>query len=376
MSASARRARGRVPDRRGGRGDCSWQQLEHVESLGSPGGGFAWTSSVNCGLSAISSTQSRSSPLCAVAILVAPADESPFMHTFFDAGIVVVSGVVALLLWDMGWRTDDDLTRLLAVAIGINGRCSSSSTCFPRWNFRGMPSMPRDLPDCCGRSRGHPPPTCCRSACARHTRCASGTRTHDPRSAIGLLILGAGIASDLRPHPSVHGADLARHHPAFAGAGAVPVALRRESSTGACAAPSASDASSCCSRCSPSSATSPCCIRRRLPIALRCWRMPRGLRTASSCCSRVTQMGTIDTARRMRAEHDLTRVNEALEDRVARANRGPGSGQFRAARRGGHARTGRAQDTRPAQPLAPAAANHPRHRRTPGPRQHLPGGGR
>jgi len=57
---------------------------------------------------------------CAVAILVAPADESPYMHTFFDAGIVVVSAVVALLLWDMGSRTDDDLTRLIAVAIGLN----------------------------------------------------------------------------------------------------------------------------------------------------------------------------------------------------------------------------------------------------------------
>ena len=41
------------------------------------------------------------------------------MHTFFDAGIVVVSAVVALLLWDLGWRTEDHLTRLIAVAIGI-----------------------------------------------------------------------------------------------------------------------------------------------------------------------------------------------------------------------------------------------------------------
>ena len=57
---------------------------------------------------------------CAVAILVAPANESPYMHTFFDAGIVVVSAVVALLLWDLGLRTDDFLTRLIAVAIGMN----------------------------------------------------------------------------------------------------------------------------------------------------------------------------------------------------------------------------------------------------------------
>ena len=57
---------------------------------------------------------------CAVAILIAPANESPYMHTFFDAGIVVVSSVVAMLLWDVGWRADDNLARLIAVAIGIN----------------------------------------------------------------------------------------------------------------------------------------------------------------------------------------------------------------------------------------------------------------
>jgi hypothetical protein len=35
--------------------------------------------------------------LCACAILVTPAREAPSMHTFFDAGNVVVSGVFALL---------------------------------------------------------------------------------------------------------------------------------------------------------------------------------------------------------------------------------------------------------------------------------------
>jgi hypothetical protein len=36
--------------------------------------------------------------VCAVAILVAPANESPYMHTFFDAGIVVVSCVVSFVM--------------------------------------------------------------------------------------------------------------------------------------------------------------------------------------------------------------------------------------------------------------------------------------
>jgi hypothetical protein len=57
--------------------------------------------------------------LCAAAILATPTNESPYMHTFFDSGMVVVSGVLTLLLWDIGWRTSDSLTRLLAVAIGV-----------------------------------------------------------------------------------------------------------------------------------------------------------------------------------------------------------------------------------------------------------------
>ncbi|HEY6123027.1 MAG TPA: ATP-binding protein [Steroidobacteraceae bacterium] len=57
--------------------------------------------------------------VCSAAIFMAPANETPFVHTFFDAGIVVVSGVLALLLWDMGSRVADRLTRLLAVAIGV-----------------------------------------------------------------------------------------------------------------------------------------------------------------------------------------------------------------------------------------------------------------
>ena len=57
--------------------------------------------------------------LCSAAIIATPTKESPYLHTFFDSGMVVVSGVLALLLWDMGWRADDALTRLLAVAVGV-----------------------------------------------------------------------------------------------------------------------------------------------------------------------------------------------------------------------------------------------------------------
>ena len=169
-------------------------------------GRFAWTSSVNCGLSAISFTQSRSLPRARWPFSLRPRTSRPYMHTFFDAGIVVVSSVVAMLLWDMGWRADDNLTRLHR----RRDRHQRGVRAHPRasraGSSRGMPSTPRDLPDCCGRSPGRRRRICCRSVCARHTRCASS-----PRSTAGAGDRAADpwrrSARDLRSHPSVHGAD-------------------------------------------------------------------------------------------------------------------------------------------------------------------------
>ena len=89
--------------------------------------------------------------LCAVAILVTPAHESPSMHTFFDAGIVVVSGVLALLLWDLGWRTNDALTRLLAVAIGITAVFELFHILTALEFSQRCRRRPRDFPGSCGR---------------------------------------------------------------------------------------------------------------------------------------------------------------------------------------------------------------------------------
>ena len=311
---------------------------------------------------------------CAVAILVAPANESPFMHTFFDAGIVVVSAVVALLLWDMGSRADDDLTRLIAVAIGINA-------VFELIHVLPALEVSRDAVDAARlagllRPVTWPPAAfvlpiglCAAYALRKrrgYARPALAHRSVDPRGRIAL---------DLRPHPSVHGADLVRHYPTFAGAGAVPVAPRGS----LLLAPPRYRAPwavivlltvlAVISNVAMLYSEAPA---DRASMLAHAGRFANGLFLLFT----LTQMGSIDTARRMRAERVLTRVNEALEDRVARADRGSRSSKFRAACRGGHARARRAQDTRPAQPLAAAAANYPCHRRTPGPRQHLPGGGR
>src|SRR6187397_1731084 len=43
----------------------------------------------------------------------------PFRNLIYAVALFTAC-VVAMLLWDMGWRADDHLTRLIAVAIGIN----------------------------------------------------------------------------------------------------------------------------------------------------------------------------------------------------------------------------------------------------------------
>ncbi len=57
--------------------------------------------------------------LCAAVILLAPAYEVPSLHTFFDGAAFLLAGVLALLLWDIGWRANDNFARLLAVAFAI-----------------------------------------------------------------------------------------------------------------------------------------------------------------------------------------------------------------------------------------------------------------
>jgi len=57
--------------------------------------------------------------LLTVAVLLAPTRESPSLHTIFDCGIFVLCGVLALLMWDMGWRANDAFTRGIALVFAI-----------------------------------------------------------------------------------------------------------------------------------------------------------------------------------------------------------------------------------------------------------------
>ena len=56
---------------------------------------------------------------CAAIVLAAPAHQSPTLHTAFDGGIFVLTGVLALLILDMAWRANDGFAKLLAVAFAI-----------------------------------------------------------------------------------------------------------------------------------------------------------------------------------------------------------------------------------------------------------------
>lgn len=52
-------------------------------------------------------------------VLIAGTREFPELHTILDTSIAVLSGVLTLLLWDMGGHTRSDFVRWLAVAFGL-----------------------------------------------------------------------------------------------------------------------------------------------------------------------------------------------------------------------------------------------------------------
>jgi len=251
---------------------------------------------------------------CAVAILVAPADEAPFLHTFFDAGIVAVSGVVALLLWDMGWRADDDLTRLLAVAIGINA-------VFELIHVLPALEVSRDAVDAARLAGLLRPVTWPPAAyilpiglCAAYMLRKRGGYAQ-PALTIGLLILGSGLLWIFDPIPPYTAPTwLGVTRPSL-----VPVVFlslfvgvfywdsRHSERLGLIIVllsvlAVVSNAAMLYSE-APAD---------RAAMVAHAGRFANGLFLLFT----LTQMGSIDTARRVRAERDLTRLNEALEDRV------------------------------------------------------------
>jgi len=251
---------------------------------------------------------------CAVAILIAPANESPYMHTFFDAGIVVVSSVVAMLLWDMGWRADDHLTRLIAVAIGINAA-------FELIHVLPALEVSRDAVDAARLAGLLRPVTWPPAAhllpiglCAAYALRKQHAYAR-PALAIGLLILGTVLLLIFDPIPPYTAPTwFGITRPSLA---LVPVLsllvgvfywhLRETERLGPVILLLAVLAvvSNTAMLYSESPAD-------RASMLAHAARFANGLFFLFT----VTQMGSIDTARRMRVEHVLTRVNEALEDRV------------------------------------------------------------
>jgi signal transduction histidine kinase/ActR/RegA family two-component response regulator len=252
--------------------------------------------------------------VCAVAILVAPANESPYMHTFFDAGIFVVSGVVAVLLWDMGWRADDDLTRLIAVAIGINAL-------FELIHVLPALEVSRDAVDAARlagllRPVTWPPaafvlPIGLFAAYALRKQRAYA----QPALAVGLMILGAGLLWVFDPIPPYTPPTwLGITRPSLILApflsllvGVFYWQVRKTERLGLVIV--LLTLLAVLSNFAMLYSEAPA---DRASMLAHAARFANGLFLLVT----LTQMGSIETARRIRAEHDLTRLNEALEDRV------------------------------------------------------------
>jgi signal transduction histidine kinase/CheY-like chemotaxis protein len=251
---------------------------------------------------------------CAAAILFAPADESPYMHTFFDAGIVVVSSVVAMLLWDMGWRADDNLTRLIAVAIGINA-------VFELIHVLPALEISRDAVDAARLAGLLRPVTWPPAAhilpiglCAAYA--LRGQRAYSrPALTIGLLVLGSVLLVVFDPIPPYTAPTwLGVTRPSLAlvpflsfAVGVFYWHLRGNERLGSVIV--LLTLLAVISNVAMLYSEAPA---DRASMLAHAARFANGLFFLFT----VTQMGSIDTARRMRVEHALTRVNEALEDRV------------------------------------------------------------
>jgi len=252
--------------------------------------------------------------MCAAAIVATPARESPYMHTFFDAGMVVVSAVLTLLLWDLGWRTDDPLTRLLAVAIGV-------TAAFELFHILTALEFSRDAVDAARLPRLLRPVTWPPTAhvlpiglVAAYALRKQGTKAL-PVLVVGLSVIGLAMLfffDSIPPYTAPTWFGVTR--PSLV---AVPFLclfvgvffwrVRATERLGRIIALFSILAvvANLAMLYSRAPADAPAMLAHAARLA-------DGLFLLFT----LTQMGTIDTARRMRAEKDLTRVNEALEDRV------------------------------------------------------------
>ena len=252
--------------------------------------------------------------LCTAAILGTPTAESPAMHTFFDSGMVVVSGVLTLLLWDIGWRTDDPLTRLLAVTVGVTAAFELfhilSALEFSRDAIEAA-RLPKLLRPVTWPPTAHVMPVGLIAALLlRH----SGAKAL-PMLLVGLVVLGAGMLfyfDNLPPYSPPSWFGITR--PTLVSApflslivGALYWRVRNTERLGRVIALFSILAviGNTAMLYSQSPSDAPAMVAHAARLA-------NGLFLLSV----LMQMGTVDTARRMQAERDLTRDNVALEDRV------------------------------------------------------------
>jgi len=59
--------------------------------------------------------------VAAVAIFTTPAPTFPVLHTILNTGIALVTVVLSLLFWDLGWRTGGTLVRFTAILYAVVG---------------------------------------------------------------------------------------------------------------------------------------------------------------------------------------------------------------------------------------------------------------
>ena len=62
--------------------------------------------------------------VCAIAaasIFSAPGPAFPVLHTMLNTGIALVTVVLSLLFWDLGWRTGNSLVRFMAIVFAVAG---------------------------------------------------------------------------------------------------------------------------------------------------------------------------------------------------------------------------------------------------------------
>ena len=57
--------------------------------------------------------------LAMAAVLMSASNDFPALHSILDTAVFLVSGVLAFLLWDLGWRTGQSLPRLQAVCFTV-----------------------------------------------------------------------------------------------------------------------------------------------------------------------------------------------------------------------------------------------------------------